>query len=161
MRYVAIVAAAGLLAAACSSSSDTADPVTSVPDTGVPESPERCLEAPQPVLDHLATGLIIDNGSLPFGYAVQSNDYGGLIYMVAAEVHNDLDFDLEGDVATWAVRYANIAGDSVTGVASIDGDLSQVVSTWGEDLDIIVTQFSDGVRSARACVLEEQGLVGG
>ena len=161
MRHLAIVVAAGVVVAACSGSADSSGDASAIPDTGVPENPERCLEAPQPVLDHLATGLVIDGGSLLMGYAVQSNDFGGLVYMVAAEVHNDVDFSAEGDVATWGVRYANVAGDSVVGVISIEGDLSQLVSDWGEDLDIVVTRFSDGVRSAGACALEAQGLVVG
>ena len=158
MRIAVVTLALALAAAACTSSSESSS-VTAVPATGVPESLDRCQDVPRPILDFLEEGLTISNGSLGFGKAVQSNDYDGLIYAVAAEIDDDLDYAGDGDIGVWGVRYINVAGEGAAGALAVQGSLSEVVWAPTVDLDIIVTEFVDGVRSAEACALEEVGLL--
>lgn len=163
MRHLIAAVCVALLAVACSSSDDSSGTteVGAVPETGLPENIERCEEVPAPVVEFLEAGLLVENGSLDFPNAVQSNDFGGLVYMVAAEIHNDFDWEQPGDVAVWGVRYLNIAGEGVAGIVPVQGyyqDMSEYPNTPS---DIIVTEFADGVRSAWACSLDQQGLIVG
>lgn len=164
MRYLVAAVCVAMLVAACSSSDDSSGTteVTAVPATGLPENMDRCEEVPPPVLEFLEGGLLVEDGTLQHGNAVQSNDFGGLVYMVAAEIHNDFDWDQPGDVAVWGVRYLNIAGEGVAGVVGVQGYYEGFSEYPNTPSDIIVTEFADGVRSAWACSLEQQGeIVGG
>ena len=140
-RLILMGAVLALVVAACSSS-DSDSP----PDTGLPDSPDRCEPAPQEVLDYLATGLVSDELAIEWGFAVKSTDYAD-VWIVSTGIQgpNDQDF------ATFAIRAGTWPTDYV-GVVAV-GELSQTISTWGDDVDIIVTSATDGVTSAEACAL--------
>ena len=141
-RLILATAVLAMVVAACSSSDDSGSP----PDTGLPDSPERCEEAPQQVLDYLATGLVSDDLVIEWGYAVKSTDYTDVwIVTTGIQGPNDQDF------ATFAIRAGTWPTDYVGAVAV--GELSQTISTWGDNVDIIVTSATDGVTSAEACAL--------
>lgn len=141
-RLIVVVALMGLLGSACGSSSDTGTP----PDTGLPDSPDRCEPAPQPVLDYLSTGLVIDELTMPWGFAVKSTDYPD-VWIVSTGVEGPND----SDIATFAIRAGTWPTEYFGAVAV--GEFSQTITNWGENVDIIVTSATDGVTSAEACAL--------
>ncbi|MGI9528369.1 MAG: hypothetical protein ACR2NG_01555 [Acidimicrobiia bacterium] len=142
-RLTLLTAALMLVVAACST--DTIDTGTT-PGTGLPESPERCEVVDQQVLDYLQTGITVDDLELVWGFSVQSTDYPD-VWIVAAGVQgpNDEDF------ATWAVRAGNWPTEYV-GVVSVD-EIAMTISSWGEQVDVIVTPATSGVKSAEACAI--------
>lgn len=141
-RLILVVALVGLFASACSSSSDTGTP----PDTGLPDNPDRCEPAPQQVLDYLSTGLVIEDLTMPWGFAVKSTDYPD-VWIVSTGVEGPND----SDIATFAIRAGTWPTDYIGTVAV--GEFSQTITNWGEGVDIIVTPATDGVMSAEACAI--------
>ena len=140
-RWVLIVAVLALVGAACGS-----DDSGTTSDTGLPDNPERCEPAPQEVLDYLSTGLVSDDLSMPWGFAVKSTDYTD-VWIVSTGVEAPDD----EDIATFAIRAGTWPTDYI-GVVAVD-ELSQTITTWGEGIDVIVTPATDGVMSAEACAL--------
>ena len=142
MRRVILVMAVLMVVAAACSSSDSG----STTDTGLPDDPERCEPAPQAVLDYLQTGLTSDELTIEWGYAVKSTDYEDVwIVTTGIQGPNDQDF------ATFAIR-AGVWPTEYIGAVAV-GELSQTISTWGDNIDVIVTTATDDVTSAEACAL--------
>ncbi|MGI9665538.1 MAG: hypothetical protein ACR2N2_00325 [Acidimicrobiia bacterium] len=141
-RLVLITALVALLAAACGSS-DTSDTGTP-PDTGLPDSPERCEELDPLVLDHLRSGLIVE-ASLPWGFSVKSTDYDD-VWIVTAAV--EADALTEKAFGTWAIR-AGVWPSSYIGTVEVD-EIAMRITDFG-DGSIVVTGATDGVLSAQAC----------
>jgi hypothetical protein len=140
-RLVLLTLMFALVLASCGGSSSSGETTT---DTGLPENPDRCEEAPRVVRDHLASGFVSTDMTMPWGFGVKSTDYDD-VWIVAGAVQGPDDIDY----GTWAIR-ANTWPDTYLGTVSIDV-IAMTVSNWGEGTDIIVTQFTDGVKSAGAC----------
>jgi hypothetical protein len=142
MRRLLLVAATlALITSACGDS----DSGTTT-DTGLPEDPDRCEVVDQQVLDYLSTGLVTDDVSLPWGFSVKSTDYPD-VWIIAAGVE-DQD---QSDYATWAIRAGNWPTEYV-GTVAVD-ELAKLITNWGEGVDVIVTDATNGIKSARACAI--------
>ena len=146
-RSVLLLMTFAILVAACSSSDDTSsDPAEVTVASLIPESPDRCEEVDPLVLDYLRTGIVVEGITMPWGFAVKSQDYPD-VWMVAAAVENDTDIDY----GTWAIRAVTWPTDYF-GAVSVD-EIAKRVSDWGEGIDIEITPAVDGVRSAGACAI--------
>lgn len=140
-RLILMIAVLMAVAGACSSGDSG-----STTDTGLPDSPDRCEPAPEAVLDYLQTGLTSDDLVIQWGFAVKSTDYPDVwIVTTGIQGPNDEDF------ATFAIRAGAWPTEYIGAVAV--GELSQTISTWGDDVDVIVTPATDGVTSAEACAI--------
>lgn len=141
MRLVSVCAAFAMLLAACGSSSSGT--------TEAPMEAAGCEDAPQQVLDYLATGFVNDDLTLESGQVVKSGDYPD-VWIVAGFL-GGAD-DLIGDTAAigiWAIRAGTWPTDYV-GATAVD-NVAEVTTTWGDSVDIIVTSATDGVRAAELC----------
>lgn len=146
-RSVVLLVTLAILVAACSSSDDTSsDLAEATIGSLVPESPDRCEEADPLVLDYLRSGIVVEGMTMPWGFAVKSQDFPD-VWMVAAAVETDTDIDY----GTWAIRAGTWPTDYV-GAVSVD-EIAKRVSDWGEGIDVIITPAIDGVRSAGACAI--------
>lgn len=147
-RFTLLLVALAVIATACSSSSDSSGATVGTAASGnlVPESVERCEEVDPLVLDYLQGGIVVEGITLPWGFAVKSQDFPD-VWMVAAAVENDTDIDY----GTWAIR-AGAWPTEYIGAVSVD-EIAKRVSDWGEGIDVIITPAIDGVRSAGACAI--------
>jgi hypothetical protein len=147
-RLTLLLVAVLVVAVGCISSSDSGGATGDTDTSGslVPESVERCEEVDPLVLDYLQTGIVVDGVTLPWGFAVKSQDFPD-VWMVAAAVKNDTDIDY----ATWAIRAGTWPTDYV-GAVAVD-EIAKRLSNWGDDIDVIITPAIDGVRSAGACAI--------
>ena len=144
MRLAIVAIVFALLIAACGGSSSGATVALS--------DEAGCEEAPQQVLDYLTTGFVNDALTLDSGQTVKSGDYPD-VWIVAGVLGGAED--LIGDTAAigiWAIRAGTWPTDYV-GAVAVDS-VAQVTTTWGDDVDLIVTVATDGVRAAEACALE-------
>jgi hypothetical protein len=149
MRRVALLLGVlAVTATGCISSGDSSGATVGTAASGnlVPESVERCEEVDPLVLDYLQGGVVVEGITLPWGFAVKSQDFPD-VWMVAAAVENDTDIDF----GTWAVRAGTWPTEYI-GAVSVD-EIAKRVSDWGEGIDIIITPAIDGVRSAGACAI--------
>ena len=141
-RIVVVLMMLALLVSACSSSGSDGQTT----DTGVPESLDRCEETDPRVLDYLRGGLIVD-ADIPWGFTVRSGDYPDVWIVAAAidapDVLNELAY------GTWAIR-ADVWPTSYIGAVAQD-EIAMLVSSFGDEADIIVVESTDGVRSAQDC----------
>lgn len=143
MRAVIAVAVFSVLIASCASSSSET--------TVAPAESIGCEDAPQQVLDYLATGFVNDALAFKSGQTVKSGDYPD-VWIVAGALDNSQD--LVGDaeaIGIWAIRSETWPTEYV-GAVAVD-NIAQVTTTWGESTDIIVTSATDGVMAAEACAL--------
>ncbi len=143
MRLAIVIAVLSLLLAACGGSSSGT--------TEAPSDAAGCEDAPQQVLDYLATGFVNDTLTLESGQVVKSGDYPDV--WIVGGVLGGAD-DLIGDadaIGIWAIQAGTWPTDYV-GAVAVD-NVAQVTTTWGDDVDIVVTAATDGVRAAEACTL--------
>ncbi|MEN8233974.1 MAG: hypothetical protein ABFR89_03530 [Actinomycetota bacterium] len=138
MRRTILVVVFALLLAACGGSS-------------TPSAEEVCEEAPQEVLDYLATGFVNDAITLESGQAVKSADYPDV--WVVAGILGGAD-DLIGDadaIGLWAIQAETWPTDYV-GAVAVD-NVGKATTTWGESGNFVVNRATDGVVKAEACAL--------
>ena len=147
-RFALLLVALTVISAGCSSSSDSSGEIVGTTSSGnlIPESPDRCEEVDPLVLDYLHSGIVVEGITLPWGYAVKSQDFPD-VWMVAAAVENDTDIDF----GTWAIQ-AGVWPTEYIGAVAVD-EIAKRVSDWGENIDVIITPAIDGVRSAGACAI--------
>jgi ABC-type Fe3+-hydroxamate transport system substrate-binding protein len=143
MRHAIITTILALLLAACSGSSSGT--------TEAPDEAAGCEDAPQQVLDYLATGFVNDALTLESGRVVESHDYPG-VWIVAGVLGGAEDLIGDADaIGIWAIRAGKWPTDYV-GAVAVDS-VAQATTTWSDDVDIVVTAATDGVRVAEACTL--------
>ena len=147
MRLAIVTAVFAMIIAACGgSSSDT---------TMAPSEVAGCEEAPQQVLDYLATGFVNDALTLESGQAVKSGDYPD-VWIVAGVLGGAEDLIGDTDaIGIWAIRAGTWPTEYV-GAVAVD-NVAQATTTWGDDVDLVVTSATDGVRAAEACALGTLG----
>jgi len=150
MRVIGILALLLTMAVAACTSSDS-----TTADTGVPEGPERCVDAPQEVMEFLATGFVDASFEFRFGKAVKSQVTTGA-WIISGEVDNDRDFSGDGDIGIWATIAPN--WPSMVDAAATE-DISRLTTDWGAGLDVVFNRATDGVISAESCALQASGLV--
>lgn len=143
MRRIVIVAVAAVLMISGCGGDDTS--TTSEPDS--PEEAQSCEDLGPLQLDFLRSGIVVDDVTLPWGYAVKSGDYDDVwIVTAGVQIPDDIDY------ATWAVR-AGATPTEYIGAVAVD-EIAMRISSFGDESDIIVTSATDGVRFAQACALE-------
>ncbi|MEN8114472.1 MAG: hypothetical protein ABFS21_08790 [Actinomycetota bacterium] len=143
MRRTVLVFVFALILAACGGGTST------------PSADEVCEEAPQQVLDYLATGFVNDAITFDSGQAVKSGDYPDV--WIVAGVLGGAD-DLIGDadaIGIWAIQAGTWPTDYVGSVA-VD-NVAKATSTWGEEGNYVVNRATDGVVQAEACALASLG----
>ena len=145
-RWILLVALLALMGAACSSDSSS-DGGESTTDTGPVESVERCEELDPLVLDFLRSGLTVE-ASLPWGFSVKSGDYDD-VWIVTAAV--EADVLAEAAYGTWAIRAGNWPSEYI-GAVAVD-EIAKQISSFGDEIDVIVSESTDGVMSAQACAI--------
>jgi hypothetical protein len=140
-RWILVVALMALVVAACSSDSG------STTDTGPVEGVDRCEELDPLVLDFLRSGLTVD-ASLPWGFSVKSGDYEDVWIVTAAVEADVLD---EAAYGTWAIR-AGAWPSEYIGAVAVD-EIAKQISSFGDDIDVIVSDSTDGVMSVQSCTV--------
>ena len=145
-RWILVPALFALIVAACSSG-DSSDGGDSTTDTGPVESVDRCEELDPLVLDFLRSGLTVD-ATLPWGFSVKSGDYQDVWIVTAAVEADVLD---EAAYGTWAIRAGNWPSEYI-GAVAVD-EIAKRISSFGDDIDVIVTESTDGVMSVQACTI--------